>query len=174
MNERLHADLAQRAVQAALDAGASYSDARVVFTRTETLQAQDGELENADRSESAGIGVRSLIGSSWGFAATNDLSDARVAETGQRATATAKASALVAGPALVLADVPIVEDHHASAVVEDPFDVPLSEKVDLIVEVSRTMRQAPGIALARGFLTFWDIQQWFVSSQGHRISQHLT
>ena len=29
------------------------------------------------------------------------------------------------------------------------------------------------VALARGSLAFWDTDKWFVSSQGHRIHQHL-
>jgi TldD protein len=39
--------------------------------------------------------------------------------------------------------------------------------------VSSTMQAVDGIALARGSLQFWDTDKWFVSSQGHRIHQHL-
>jgi TldD protein len=35
------------------------------------------------------------------------------------------------------------------------------------------MRGVAGVALARAFLTAWDTEKWFVSSQGHRIAQHL-
>src|SRR5439155_6446423 len=57
--------------------------------------------------------------------------------------------------------------------VEDPFAVSLSEKADLIVGVTKAMGSVEGVALARAFLTAWDTEKWFVSSQGHRIHQHL-
>ena len=72
-----------------------------------------------------------------------------------------------------LADVPVVEDTYETPYVEDPFAVPISDKVDMLVDVTRTMQEVPGIALASGNLSFWDTNKWFASSQGHRIHQHL-
>ena len=89
-------DTARAAVEAALAGGAVYADARVVSSRREELLGRNGEIEAADRSEAAGVGVRALVGSSWGFAATSDLEAAESA--GFRAAAIAHASALVPGP----------------------------------------------------------------------------
>ena len=80
---------------------------------------------------------------------------------------------LVPGAPLELADVPITQTTWETPYLEDPFSVPLSEKVDLLIGVTATMQAVPGIALARGDLGFFDINKWFVSSQGHRIHQHL-
>jgi TldD protein len=107
-------DYARTAVEAALAAGASYADARVVIRRSERLTAQNGELESVTNGLDAGVGVRSLIGSSWGFAATSDLTDRAAGRAGAEATATAKASALVPGAGLALADVPVVEDRYVT------------------------------------------------------------
>ena len=63
-------DEASQAVQAALDAGAQYADARVVHTKTEAINVRNRNLEQYDVSERVGLGVRALIGSSWGFAAS--------------------------------------------------------------------------------------------------------
>ena len=49
----------------------------------------------------------------------------------------------------------------------------LSEKADLLLGVTATMQSVDGVALASATLTFWDTNKWFVSSQGHRIHQHL-
>ena len=57
-------DAASAAVEAALAAGARYADARVVLTRHEVMTARDGRIEDLDRSETVGIGVRALVGSS--------------------------------------------------------------------------------------------------------------
>ena len=56
-------DAATAAVEAALAAGARYADARVVHARHEVMSARDGSVEDLDRSETVGIGVRALVGS---------------------------------------------------------------------------------------------------------------
>jgi TldD protein len=87
--------------------------------------------------------------------------------------AIARASSSVPGPPLALADVPVVEASYETPHDENPFAVSLAEKADLIVGVTKTMQAVDGVALARAFLTAWDTEKYFVSSQGHRISQHL-
>ncbi len=144
-----------------------------MVSRSESINVQNQNLEQLDRSEHAGVGVRALIGSSWGFAATADLSTSAVRRAGERAAAIAKASALVPGPPMEFADVPVNQASWETPFVEDPFTVPLSEKVDMLVNVTATMRSVDGVAIATGSLAFWDTNKWFVSSQGHRIHQHL-
>ena len=165
-------DEATLAVQAALDAGAAYSDARVVVARQETINVQNQNLTEFDRTETAGVGVRALIGSSWGFASTPHLDHASVRAAGERATEIAKASALVAGPPMEFADVPIDHGSWETPFEENPLDVSQSEKVDLLVGVTATAQEVDGVAIATGNLTFWDTDVWFVSSQGHRLHQH--
>jgi TldD protein len=173
-------DPAVAAVEGALAAGAEYADARVVVSRRQSLEALNETIESLEQSESAGVGVRSLVGSSWGFFATAEPEEARRA--GEAAVAIARASATVPGPPLALADVPVREDSYETPHDEDPFAVSLTEKADLLVGVTKTMGDAmrrgrqvklPSVALARAFLSAWDTRKWFVSSQGHRISQHL-
>jgi TldD protein len=164
-------DPAVAAVEGALAAGAEYADARVVLGKSQTLQAQNEALEALDQGEQGGVGVRALIGSSWGFFATTELSDGRRA--GEEAAAIARSSASVPGPDMPLADVPVGEFSYETPHTEDPFGVSLSEKADLMLSLTATMGSVKGVALARAFLTAWDTRKWFVSSQGHRISQHL-
>jgi TldD protein len=164
-------DPAVAAVEGALAAGAEYADARVVVSRRQSLEAQNETIESLEQSESAGVGVRALIGSSWGFFATADAEAAR--QAGESAAAIARASATVPGPPLALADVPVREDTYATPHDEDPFAVSLAEKADLLLSATTAMQAVDGVALARAVMTAWDTQKWFVSSQGHRISQHL-
>ncbi|MDP1807074.1 MAG: TldD/PmbA family protein, partial [Acidimicrobiales bacterium] len=125
------------------------------------------------QNESAGVGVRALIGSSWGFFATPDPSREAATRAGHEAAAIAKASAVVAGPAVELADVGVAQDHWDSPCQEHPFQVALSERGDLLVNVTATMKAVAGVGVASGHMHAWDTEKWFVSSQGHRISQHL-
>jgi len=160
-------------VQGALDAGAVYADARVVLSRSESINVQNQNLNQLDRSEHAGVGVRALIGSSWGFAATPDLSATAVRAAGERAAGIAKASGLVPGPPMEFADVPVNQASWETPHSEDPFTVSISDKVDMLVNVTATMQAVDGVAIATGSLAFWDTNKWFASSQGHRIHQHL-
>jgi TldD protein len=166
-------DLAQAAVEDALAAGAQYADARVVVSKNQSISVLNQEPQSIDQAERAGIGVRALIGSGWGFYATSDMSAAASRRAGERSAAIARASATVPGPDMPLADVPVVDDSYETPSEEDPFAVPISDKVDMLVDVTATMQSVAGIALASGNLSFWDTNKWFVSSQGHRIHQHL-
>jgi TldD protein len=166
-------DYARAAVEAALASGATYADARVVIRLHESIGARNGELEAVSHEQDAGVGVRALVGASWGFAATSELTDRDAARAGGEATATAKASARVGGSELRLADVEVATDTYVTPHDEDPFAVPLSEKVELAVGVTRTMQETDGVAMATATLQFWDTEKWFVSSQGHRIRQHI-
>jgi TldD protein len=166
-------EYAEAAVEGALAAGASYADARVVISKQQGIDVQNQALTGVSLSEIAGVGVRALLGSSWGFFATADLSLDAARHAGAEAAAIAHASRSVAGPPMELADVPVVDTSYATPVAEDPFSVSLSEKVDLLVGVTATMQSVAGIAIATGSMQFWGTDKYFVSSQGHRIHQHL-
>ena len=165
-------DVASAAVQAALDAGARYADARVMHRRTESMSARNGDIEDLSQDEDAGIGVRALVGSSWGFYATPELSDASARAAGERATAIAKASAAVPGPAADLVPVTAAVGSWASECEIDPLSVPLSDKGDLLVHATKTMREH-GADHAEGIYQIWDTSKWFVSSEGHRVDQRI-
>jgi TldD protein len=165
-------DAAAAAVQAALDAGASYADARVMHRRIESMDARNGEIEELNQHEDSGLGVRALVGSGWGFFAIPDLSDAAARRAGERAAAIAAASAGVPGPTAGRIPAPVVSGSWASPCEIDPLSVPLSEKGDLLVTVTATMKRA-GADHAEASYAVWDNRKWFVSSEGHRIDQHI-
>jgi TldD protein len=165
-------DAATAAVEAALAAGARYADARVMHRRSEAMSARNGEIEELTQDEDAGVGVRALVGSSWGFYAIPDLSHSSVRRAGTTAAAIATASASVAGPSADLVASSPVTASWASTCEIDPLDVPLSIKGDLLVSATAAMRDA-GADQAEGNYSIWDTRKWFVSSEGHRIDQHI-
>lgn len=166
-------DLATAAVEGALAAGATYADARAMITREERIDCLNTVVEALDQTENAGVGVRALVGSSWGFYATSETTDRAARIAGGRASQIAKASATVPGPAIELADVIVSEAHWENEIDEDPFSIPLSTKADLLVAATAEMVETDGVSLARGELGFFRTEKYFVSSQGHRISQTI-
>jgi len=165
-------DIATQAVEAALDAGATYADARVMEIRTEAMSARNGVVEALDREERAGVGVRALIGSSWGFFAVPDVGSTAARRAGRQAAAVARASTLVAGRDLGLAPESPVTGHWESECREDPWSVGLAEKGDLLQGVTRTMLDH-GADLGEAGLRTWDTRKWLVSSEGTKVDQHI-
>ena len=68
-------DLCGNAVDAAVGAGASYADARTVFRRSQSVATKNGNVESVTDVETEGIGVRVLVGGSWGFACDRRLDE---------------------------------------------------------------------------------------------------
>jgi TldD protein len=165
-------DYAVAGVEAALAAGASYADARVMNVRSESMTAKNGEIEGLRRGERAGVGVRALIGASWGFFATSELTDAMARRAGERATQTARASTRLRGPDLELAAVEVTVGAWESRCDEDPLSVSLGEKGDLLVAATRAGQEA-GAQLTQASYQIWDTEKCFVSSEGHRLSQRI-
>ena len=96
----------------------------MVSTREESLRAQDGLVEQVDAGESTGLGVRALVGSAWGFAASARLEPSDVRRTGERAAAVARAANVAAGVPVELLPEPPTTGHWENVCLEDPFDGP--------------------------------------------------
>jgi TldD protein len=165
-------DVATAAVEAALAAGAGYADARVMEIRTESMDARNGVVESLDREDRAGVGVRALVGSSWGFFAVPDVGSGAARRAGERATAVARASALVPGKDIRLTPQAPVTGHWESDCREDPWSVGLAEKGDLLESLTRTMLEH-GADLAEASHNIWDTRKWFVSSDGTKVDQRI-
>jgi TldD protein len=166
-------ELAITAVEAALAAGARYADARVMVIRHESMAARNGILEDLTQAEDAGIGVRALLGSSWGFQATPTLSDPAARQAGAGATAVAKASARLPGAPLRLSPAPVVVETWSSRWAEHPLDdVSLTDKADLLVAATTAANEA-GVPQAEALFEAWDTEKWFASSEGSRVDQRI-
>lgn len=167
-----HFDAATAAVTAALDAGARYADARVMHRRYESMNARNGDIEDLVSEESEGLGVRALVGSSWGFFAVPLKKEKEAREAGHRAAGIARASARVPGKPIDLIPTEVSTASWANECAVDPLAVPLSDKGDLLVGATKLIREH-GADLAEALYQIWDTRKWFVSSEGHRIDQHI-
>ena len=166
-------DLATAAVEAALAAGARYADARIMIVRYESMSAKNRVIEGFTQSEAAGIGVRALIGSSWGFQATPELTAVAARRAGERAAEVARASARVSGAPIDLSPLDPVVASWATPYEVHPLDgVGIGERADLLVEATGAIADG-GVPLAQASHQIWDTAKWFASSEGSRIDQHL-
>jgi PmbA protein len=104
------ADLAERLVAAARNAGADAADAVAVRSISLSVEVRDGAVEESQRSESDDIGLRVLVGRRQSVVSTNDIK-ADVAQLAERAVAMARIApedrfAGLADPALLAKDPP--------------------------------------------------------------------
>ncbi|HLU13909.1 MAG TPA: DNA gyrase modulator, partial [Arenimonas sp.] len=71
--------MADAALQAARDAGASYCDVRIGRYLQQFVITREDKVQNVVNTESIGTGIRVIANGAWGFAATRDLSPQGVA-----------------------------------------------------------------------------------------------
>jgi TldD protein len=167
-------DSAHRALDTARARGASYADARVVNIRQRYLSTKNGRPAQVREAESSGLGVRVIANGAWGFAATSDLRRASVDRTAARAVTIARASALAKKGEVRLAPEEAIVDRWIGPCRIDPFGVPVSNCLDLLLEVDAELRAVKGVTLAEAVMHFRRLEQLFVSSLGSEIHQVKT
>ena len=157
-----------------MKAGADYSDARVGTDLTEAITVRNQEMEGIDRAESTGLGIRVLVDGRWGFAATARLDAAEIDHAAATAVQTAKAAARLPAEPVELSPVEPVTGSWRSPMNEDPFTVPLEEKIALLMEATRRMQSVEGVTFAEGSIDLFRRSTWFASSDGAAIEQSTT
>lgn len=83
-------DLARRAFEAALEAGASDAEAYASEDRGREVRVHGGEVESLIAATKRGIGIRAWVGTRAGYAYDTDLSAAGIAALGARAVEAAR------------------------------------------------------------------------------------
>lgn len=168
MNELAHA-----AVQAALEAGADYADARANHVFTEDLTLRNGNLAEAGVREDSGVGVRVLKGGCWGFAAapSREVNDAR--ELGKRAVRIAGSLAPSRNRAVKLSGAAGKREEYRTPYKSDPFAVSLADKLDLLHRCDESMKGKDEIVVRESVVGSRREEQWQVSSEGADIHQVL-
>ncbi len=167
-------DLAERTV-ALVPADVQYADVRVVNRRHEGIHVENGVPSQVIDAESEGVALRVLVHGQWGFAATSRLDRAGIDAALRRAVDQARAARGL-GPEARLAPVVPVRTAYATPVARDPFEVPLDEKLRLLVAASEAMLAEGGTAVraAEASTDAFRESKVFASTEGALIEQVLT
>jgi len=167
------AGLAARVLDGATAAGANYADVRFETQHAHRIEVRNGVVATLADSVSTGYGVRALVDGAWGFAASSDLSDAQLDRTAARAAQIARASASIARQRIGAPPPAAYVDSFDTPVVRDPFDVPLGERVALLLDAERLLHVSPEITVGRAWMDLWRTDKTFYSTTGSRIAQRL-
>jgi TldD protein len=165
--------LADAALQAAKDAGATYTDTRIGRYLQQFVFTREDKVQNVVNTESVGVGIRVIANGTWGFAATNALTTDAVAKAARQAVAIAKANSKIGGEPVKLApNKGVGEVSWATPIEKNAMLVPIKEKVDLLLGVNAAAMKA-GANFVNSTLFLVNEQKYFASTDGSYIDQDV-
>ena len=160
-----------RALERAKECGASYADVRILRRDSQEITLRTGKVEGLNRNSSYGFGVRVIVDGAWGFACSPNVTLDEAARIAEQAARTARASATMKRKNVRLADVEPHVGSYRSCWEVDPFDVPLEDKIGVLKDLDRTLRQNEKVKLTDCSMEFWKYDEVFASSEGAYIEQ---
>ncbi|MFH1226599.1 MAG: TldD/PmbA family protein [Planctomycetota bacterium] len=166
-------DFTNTALNIANSRGVTYADIRIIQLNTENIQVRNSRISTFDNNESLGFGVRVLIDGAWGFASSSRVTKAEIEKITAMAINIAQASAMLKKDDVTLTQEPQAVDIWQTPFVIDPFNVPLQEKLGLLLEIDRILRKNKKVKVAMGGMAFRREHQWFASTEGSFIEQIL-
>lgn len=167
-------ELTDRALNLAQVQGASYADIRIVRRRTQTISVKNGVVEALSDDESQGFGVRVIVDGGWGFASSALLTGAEVDRITALAVQIARASALFKVRDAWLGPPVTSTGTYRTPVQIDPWQVPLDDKIALLLQADAGLRSTPGVMVSTADLAFWRENKIFANTEGAFVEQEIT
>jgi TldD protein len=151
---------------------ADYADVRHVSSLVEAISTRNGHVDVVRRDAEEGFGVRVRVDGTWGFAAARGSERSAAEGALGRAIAVAKAQPSVKGAAPLVPEAP-AQGSYATALVTHPFDVPLDEKLALMLAADEGMRGDPRVTLTMAQFSAYRQDKTFASSEGALYDQRI-
>jgi TldD protein len=164
-------DLAMEALNAAKDSGASYADVRIGRYRRQGINTRERQVTNVSDSESYGLGVRAIVGGSWGFAATSTMTKEGVVAAAKEAARLARAARSVQKRPVELAPAPPVKGTWKTPITRDPLDVPIEEKVALLLAANEAALAVPKVRFVNSGLQLLREEKTLATTDGTLVTQ---
>lgn len=152
--------------------GVDYADIRINDIVEENISTENQKVQSMSSGRTLGYGVRVYLEGSMGFAASQEFS--KMEETALTALEIAKASRLVQRTPVKLSPKEAVVDHYETPIEIDPFEVPKTEKLELLFAAEKAMREAaPRLFKTVGNLSFRKELKTWADTDGSYITQKL-
>ena len=165
-------ELMMAALDAARAAGATYADVRIGRQRQNFVFTREQQIQNIVDTDTIGIGVRTLVDGTWGFAATRFLTKDGAAAAARESAAIAKASRLARDKAVEWLPSPVFKDvKWKGAYTTDPWDIPVEQKADLLLRANAASMKAKNVKYVFSGLFFVKDERNFANTDGSVITQ---
>src|SRR3989344_3083762 len=151
----------------------TYADVRIVEKESEDIATKDGVVEALASSTSIGYGIRVLKNGAWGFAASNIITTKEIDRTIKKAVAIAESSAQYKAENVLLDHLKAIQAKYKTNVTEDPFTVPLTEKIALLLAADKAQRVNSKIVISQAFFQANKERKYFASTIGSLIDQEI-
>jgi TldD protein len=167
-------ELAMRALDAAKSAGAEYADVRISQNRNQAIQTREHRVQSLNDSETFGFGVRVLVKGAWGFAASRELAADEMVRVARQAVAQAQANRAALERPVVLAPVtPTLNGTWRGPAEIDPFEVPIEEKVALLLDANAAALKVSGAKFVNSGMFFLREEKTLATSDGTYVVQTI-
>lgn len=165
--------MADVALNTAKSMGATYADSRIGRYLNQYVFTREDKVQNVVNTESFGIGIRVIVNGTWGFASTNDVTEDGIKKATGQAVAIAKANSKFQKEPVVLAPVSGQGEVSWKTPIKKDFkDVPISEKVDLLLSANASALEN-GANFVNSALFMVNEQKYFASTDGSYINQDV-
>lgn len=164
-------ELANEALNVARSSGASYADVRVGRYRRQVVRTRERQVASVTDDESYGIGIRTLVDGCWGFAATSAMTRPGVQSAARDAITLSRAARTVQRRPVELAPARPVTGTWITPVERDPIDVPLEEKIALLLGANEAALKIRNVRfVSSGFQLLREVKT-LVTSEGTNVTQ---
>ncbi|MGC0364116.1 TldD protein [Rhodococcus sp. 27YEA15] len=164
--------VADAALSLARAAGAEHADVRVHRLSTQSIRLRDGAVQSVSDGDEIGLAVRVVVDGTWGFASHAEITPETAVRVTRQAVDVAKALRSLNRDPVILADEPVYADATwVSPYLEDPFAVPTSEKVELLVDYSGRLQAADGVDHVTASVLQVKEQTFYADLAGSTITQ---
>ena len=165
----------KQACDSASKAGCEFADARYLVIRHQRVMSRDMALSGCDDSDDRGFGVRVLYRGAWGFASSPIYSAVEIDRVVDLAIRIARASALASREGGVKwAPQEAFKLDFLSNCIQNPFEVSLEDKADLLISANEVMLRNTAVKRAQGYLLFKNVERWYVNSEGSELHSDVT
>jgi len=162
------------ALDAAKSAGASYADVRISRNRNQAISTRERRVQNLVDNETFGFGVRVLVDGAWGFAASRELTRDEVSRIARQAVAQARANRTTLVRPVTLAPVtPTPDGTWRGPARIDPFDVPIEEKVELLLAANAAALGVAGARFVNSQMFFLREEKTLATTDGTYVVQTI-
>ena len=144
-----------------------FADARITINDSESFYFDDGFLRGfSNNKESISVGVRVMIRGCWGFAGSDDLSDASIDCMIKTAIDNAESGALFKNEVESFPALPATKAEYIFTPEIDPFKMDKEEKLDYLGKLATAIKPQGKIVYSMLVAVFKREEKFYANSEG--------
>jgi len=162
--------LADAVLAKATSLGASFADLHLMQTDSESLFVREEMVQGVNAGSTLGCSVRVLVDGAWGFAASGEITEARLLALVESAVAIAKGQSGWRARPVEIETLPAFTGTWEMPIAVDPFTVALEEKVERLLGINRAAI-GKGASYCNAHVSAVRERKWLANTFGTRIEQ---